>query len=52
MGFELNPYDIFIANKIINNNQYTIAWHVDDNKVSYVEQEVIDQIIKEIENNF
>ena len=52
MGFEINPYDLCIANKMINAKQCTVAWHVDDNKVSHVNQSVIDQVIKELESEF
>jgi len=34
MGFEINPYDRFVANKMIHGNQCTILWHVDDIRVS------------------
>jgi hypothetical protein len=33
-GFELNKYDKCVANKIINGIQSTIAWHVEDLKIS------------------
>ena len=36
IGFELNPYDLCVANKDINGKQCTIVWHVDDNKISHV----------------
>jgi hypothetical protein len=29
-GFEINPYDFCVANKMINGKQCTIVWHVDD----------------------
>ena len=29
-GFLMNPYDLSVANKIINGKQLTICWHVDD----------------------
>ena len=29
-GFDLNPYDKCVANKIIDGKQCTVAWHVDD----------------------
>ncbi len=29
IGFEVNPYDPCVANKIINGKQMTICWHVD-----------------------
>ena len=45
MGFQPNPYDLCVANKDLNGKQCTIAWYVDDNKVSYVEHDVIDDVI-------
>ena len=34
-GFEVNPYDPCVANKVVNGCQKTICWHVDDLKVSH-----------------
>eukprot|EP00804_Cyclotella_cryptica_P030257 CCRYP_017126-RA/>CCRYP_017126-RA protein AED:0.35 eAED:0.30 QI:0/0/0/1/1/1/2/0/455 len=31
-GFELNPYDPCVANKMVNGEQMTLTWHVDDLK--------------------
>ena len=33
-GFKINPYDWCVANKMVNGKQITIAWHVDDLKIS------------------
>ena len=52
MGFTLNPYDSCIANKMINNKQCTVAWYVDDNKISHVDPDVVTNIILEIEKKF
>ena len=30
LGFDINPYDPCVANKIINDKQMTVCWHVDD----------------------
>jgi hypothetical protein len=30
IGFELNPYDPCVANKIIDGHQLTVCWHVDN----------------------
>ena len=30
IGFDINPYDPCVANKIIDGKQLTICWHVDD----------------------
>jgi Reverse transcriptase (RNA-dependent DNA polymerase) len=52
MGFELNPYDACVANKMINGKQCTVVWYVDDNKISHVDPEVVSQIIHKIEEQF
>ena len=49
MGFTPNPYDICVTNKIINDTQCTITWHVDDLKISHKDPTVVSNIIKEIE---
>ena len=36
-GFVINPYDSCVANKMINNKQFTVVRHVDDLKVSHSE---------------
>jgi hypothetical protein len=51
-GFKLNEYDKCVTNKIINGKQCTIIWHVDDLKISHVEQKVISNIIKKLEDKF
>ncbi|KAG7373305.1 reverse transcriptase RNA-dependent DNA polymerase [Nitzschia inconspicua] len=52
MGFELNPYDPCVANKMINGKQCTVAWYVDDNKISHVEPQVVTDVIAAIEGHF
>jgi len=52
MGFELNPYDPCVANSMIDGKQCTIAWYVDDNKISHVSSEVVTSIIEAIEARF
>ncbi len=52
MGFELNPYDMCVANSIVDGKQCTIVWYVDDNKISHVDPEVVSNIIKKIEGKF
>ena len=41
MGFEVNPYDPYVANKMVNGSQMTICWHVDDLKVSHKEESAV-----------
>ena len=38
-GFTLNPYDPCVANKMVNGEQMTVIWHVDDLKVSHKDPE-------------
>ena len=45
VGFECNPYDPCIANKIVNGKQMTIVWHVDDLKSSHVDPRVNDLFV-------
>ena len=52
MGFEPNPYDACVANKQIEGSQCTIIWHVDDLKISHKKREVVEKVIKQIEERF
>ena len=52
MGFKLNPYDMCVANSMIDGKQCTIVWYVDDNKISHVDPKVVSDIIKQIEAKF
>ena len=42
-GFEFNPYDGCVANKIVNGNQQTIRFHVDDLLSSHIDPKVNDE---------
>ncbi|KAG7374846.1 reverse transcriptase RNA-dependent DNA polymerase [Nitzschia inconspicua] len=52
LGFEINPYDACVANKIINGKQFTIAWYVDDLKLSHVDPEVVEEIFAKLQEEF
>ena len=52
MGFEINPYDRCVANKMINGKQCTIVWYVDDNKVSHEDPNVVTEVLEEIKKYF
>ena len=52
MGFVLNPYDPCVANCIIDGEQCTVTWYVDDNKISHVNPTVVTSIIERIEERF
>ena len=52
MGFELNPYDKCVANKVINGKQCTVVFYVDYNKVSHVDSTVVTQVLDQIASHF
>jgi len=41
LGFEINPYDPCVANKIINGKQMTICWHIDDLFIGHVDPTIV-----------
>lgn len=44
-GFEHNPYDPCVWNKIVEGSQQTISFHVDDCKLSHLKAKVNDELI-------
>ena len=52
LGFTLNPYDKCVANKLVNGTQCTMAWYVDDNKLSHKDPKVVDALLQEMTNRF
>ena len=52
LGFKVNPYDRCVANKIIDGQQCTIVWYVDDVKVSYTNKSVVSDVIKYMQEEF
>ena len=45
IGFEVNPYDLCVANHIVQ-EQDTVCWHVDDLKSSHIDSKVNDEFLK------
>jgi hypothetical protein len=50
MGFEINPYNSCVANKMVNGTQMTIRWHVDDLMISHLSQNGIMKIVQGIKD--
>jgi hypothetical protein len=50
MVFEINPYDPFIANKMMNGSQMPTRWYVDDLMISHLKQEEIMQVVQQIKD--
>lgn len=51
-GFTPNPYDPCVMNKIVNKKQITVAWHVDDLKISHVDGKVVVTFVDKMEETF
>ncbi len=45
MGFIINPYDPCVTNKIVNGNQLTLQWHIDDLMISHVNVMAINKFL-------
>jgi hypothetical protein len=44
-GFRINPYNPCVANKLVNDKQFTISWHIDDLKISHMEPKTVDDFL-------
>jgi hypothetical protein len=51
-GYEPNCYDRCTFNKMIDGNQITIQFHVDNLKISHMKQSVIDSVLDDLNNEF
>jgi len=51
-GLMINSYDQCMSNKIINGKQCTIVWHMDNLKISHVDKNIMEGIIKSFKKTF
>ena len=51
-GFVLNPYDPCVANKMIDGQQMTVIWHVDNLKVSHKDLKQVDKFGDWLEDTY
>ena len=51
-GFTPNRYDSCVVNKMVDGRQLTVAWHVDDLKISHEKEEALDGFIRMMESEF
>ena len=51
-GFEVNPYDPCVANKVVDGKQLMVTWHVDDLKVSHLQKKIVDQFLQWIKDTY
>ena len=47
-----NQYDSCVVNKMVDGKQLTMAWHVDDLKVFHEKEEVLDEFVGMMQNEF
>jgi len=52
IGFEFNPYDPCVANRIVNGKQQTVRFHVDDLMSSHVDRRVNDKFVSWLEKQY
>jgi len=52
IGFEINPYDPCVANKMVDGKQMTICYHVDDCKLSHVDTKANDHMIEWLRHKY
>ncbi len=52
IGYVLNPYDPCVSNKMINGQQMTICWHIDDLFHGYKDHKVVSDTISWLQNRY
>ena len=52
VGFTLNPCELCFSNFEIERSQFTIVWHVDDDKISHKNVNVAKNIVWKLEEKF
>ena len=52
LGFESNPDDLCVLNKVANGKQMTVVLHVDDLKISHVDGEEIEKVLSALEEAY
>jgi hypothetical protein len=50
IGFTINPYDPCVANKIVDADQFTICWHVDDLLIGHAKKDVVSRFLSWLSN--
>ena len=51
-GYKLNPYDLCVANNMVNSKQLTVCWHVDNLKSSHINPKVNNEFLQWINDMF
>ncbi len=51
-GFELNPYDLCVANKMVEDKVLTICFHMNNCKISHESTPVVDNTISWLKEDY
>ena len=46
IGFRVNPYDAYVANRDVQGTQHTVVWHVDNIKSNHIDPKVNDEFFR------
>ena len=46
IGFTFNPYDVCVGNRMVNEKQHTVRFHVDDLMSSHEDSKVNDEFLE------
>ena len=52
LSFKLNPYDPCVVNQMVNSEQLTVCWHVDNLMSSHIDPKVNDKFLHWIKDTF
>ena len=52
LGFKVNIYDRFVANKMVDGKKCTLVWYMDDNQLSHVNPNVVTNILNIFRKHF
>ena len=52
MGFEINPYDLCVANMMVEGGQLAVCWHVGDLKISHRDDAIVSGFAIALANEF
>jgi len=52
LGFQPNHYDSCVVNKSKEGHQCTIAWHIDDLKISHISPNVVENIVYQLNKQY
>ena len=52
IGFDLNPYDPCVANKIVDGHQMTVCWHVDDLLIGHKNRDAVTRLTRWLQRRY